>query len=282
MTRRLVVNADDVGLTPGVNRAALRGHVDGVVTSVSLLAVGRAFDDAVALLRDHPDLSVGAHLAVVGEDPPLLSRAEIPTLVDRHGRFPLGYRIFVMRAAAGKVDPADLRREVGAQLERIHSEGLKVSHLDTHQHTHLWPLVGRVVARLADESGIPWVRLPTSRAASSVGVVVRRLSGRLARRLDGFDLSYPDAYAGLDEAGRMDRQRFARAVAAVAGEGAAGGVAEINVHPGEADDPDLDRFAWDYHWKDELSMLTDPGTTDLVRRHGMALTSFGQLAGETS
>lgn len=282
MTRRLVVNADDVGLTPGVNRAALRGHVDGVVTSVSLLAVGRAFDDAVALLRDHPDLSVGAHLAVVGEDPPLLSRAEIPTLVDRHGRFPLRYRAFVMRAAAGKVDPADLRREVGAQLERIHSAGLEVSHLDTHQHTHLWPLVGSVVARLADESGIPWVRLPTSRAASPVGVVVRRLSGRLARRLDGFDLSYPDAYAGLDEAGRMDRQRFARAVAAVAGEGAAGGVAEINVHPGEPDDPDLDRFAWDYHWKDELSMLTDPRTTDLVRRHGIALTSFGQLAGETS
>jgi predicted glycoside hydrolase/deacetylase ChbG (UPF0249 family) len=282
LTARLVVNADDVGLTKGINEAALRGHVNGVVTSVSLLAVGRAFDHAVAVLRDHPDLSVGAHFAVVGEDPPLLSPAEIPTLVDRHGQFPLGYRTFVLRAAAGKVDPGDVRREVGAQLERIRSAGLQVSHLDTHQHTHLWPLVGRVVARLADETGIPWVRLPTSRAPGPVGVVVRRLSNRLARTLDGFDLSYPDAYAGLDEAGRMDRERFARAVAAVAADGPAGGVAEVNVHPGEPDDPDLDRFVWDYHWKDELSMLTDPDTTDLVRRHGLALTSFGELAGGTS
>jgi predicted glycoside hydrolase/deacetylase ChbG (UPF0249 family) len=282
LTARLVVTADDVGLTRGINEAALRGHLHGVVTSVSLLAVGRAFDHAVGLLRDHPDLSVGAHLAVVGEDPPLLSPAEIPTLVDRRGRFPLGYRSFVLRAATGRVDPGDVRREAGAQLERIRSTGLDVSHADTHQHTHLWPLVGRVVARLADETGIPWVRLPTSRAAGPVGIVVRRLSDRLAGTLDGFGLSYPDAYAGLDEAGRMNRQQFAQAVAAVAADGPAGGVAEVNVHPGSPDDPDLDRFAWDYHWKDELSMLTDPETTDLVRRHGLALTSFGELAEGTS
>lgn len=279
MTARLVVNADDMGLTEGVNRAALRGHVDGVVTSVSLLAVGRAFDHAVPLLRDHPELSVGAHLAVVGEDPPLLSAAEVPTLVDRNGRFPLSYRALVLRSAAGRLDPADVSREMGAQLQRIRGIGLEISHMDTHQHTHLWPLVGQVVARLADEARIPCVRLPTSRAASPVGVVVRRLSDRLARRLDARGLSCPDAYAGLDEAGRMDREQFARAVAAVAGNVPADGVAEVNVHPGEPGDPDLDRFAWDYHWKDELSMLTDPDTFDVVRHHGFTLTSFGELAG---
>jgi predicted glycoside hydrolase/deacetylase ChbG (UPF0249 family) len=278
LTARLVVNADDVGLTEGVNRAALRGHLDGVVTSVSLLAVGRAFDHAVTLLRDHPGLSVGAHLALVGEDPPLLTAAEIPTLVDRHGRFPLGYRTVVLRAAAGRVDPEDLRLELGAQLDRILGAGLPVSHANTHQHTHLWPLVGGVVAGLANQARIPWVRLPTSHATGPTAVVVRRLSARLAPRLEALGLSRPDTYAGLDEAGRMDSERFARAIASLAAAVPADGVAEVNVHPGEPDDPDLDRFGWDYHWKDELSMLTDPDTTALVRRRGFALTSFGELA----
>ena len=83
MTRLLVVNADDMGLTPGICRAVLRGHTEGVVTSTSVLAVGAAFDDAAARLRDTPGLAVGAHLALVGEDRPLLSAAEIPTLVGR-------------------------------------------------------------------------------------------------------------------------------------------------------------------------------------------------------
>lgn len=277
MTRgptRVVVNADDLGLTAGVNRAIARAHRDGVVSSASLLAVGRAFDSAVDLLRAHPTLDVGAHLALVGEDPPLLSAREVPTLVDRQGRFPRSYRTVVARAAAGRVDPQDVRRELRAQLERIRAAGLTVTHLDTHQHLHLWPLVGDAVAELALESGIRWVRLPTSRARGPVGVAVRRLSARLAGRLRSVGLRHPTGYAGLDEAGRMDPRAFAAALAAVAG----ADPAEINVHPGEPADPDLARFRWGYEWESELRMLTDPATRAAVTVHGMRLTSFAALS----
>ena len=64
-------------------------HLDGVVTSTSVLAVGRAFEGAATMLRATPTLDVGAHLALVGEDPPLLPAREIPTLVDADGAFPL-------------------------------------------------------------------------------------------------------------------------------------------------------------------------------------------------
>ena len=114
MSRLLVVNADDMGLTAGVCRAVRRGHADGVVTSTSVLAVGTAFDEAAATVREAGDLALGAHLAIVGEDRPLLSAAEIPTLVDREGRFPLSYRTVVARGAAGRLDPADVAREFGA------------------------------------------------------------------------------------------------------------------------------------------------------------------------
>ncbi|HOA66642.1 MAG TPA: ChbG/HpnK family deacetylase, partial [Phycicoccus elongatus] len=145
MTRPLVVNADDLGLSRGINAAIRRAHVDGIVTSTSLLTVGRYAADAAAMLRATPSLAAGVHLALVGEDPPLLSAREVPTLVDRAGRFPLSYRTFVARAATGRVDLDDVRRELGAQVQAGLDLGLELGHLDTHQHVHLWPGVGAVV-----------------------------------------------------------------------------------------------------------------------------------------
>lgn len=276
MTRLLVVTADDLGLTAGVDRAVHRAHTDGVVTATSLLAVGRAFEDAVAMLRDTPTLDVGAHLALVGEDPPLLPAHEVPTLVDARGAFPLSYRTVVARAAAGRLDPDDVRRELTAQLERVLATGLPVTHLDTHQHTHLWPLVGRVVAELAQEHSVPVVRLPTSRAAGPVGVGVRVLSRRLARTLDDAGLVRTAAYAGLDESGSMGLGALDRALAAAARAGAA--TLEVNAHPGVDDDPDAGRFEWGFHWGRELAALTDPRARALVERHGFRLASVRELA----
>ncbi len=272
---RFVVNADDLGLTRGVNRAVMRAHREGIVTSTSLLAVAREFDHAVTLLREHPALDVGAHLAIVGEDPPLLSAREVPTLVGRRGHFPRSYRAVLARSAAGRIDVADVRRELRAQLERIRATGLAVTHLDTHQHLHLWPTFGAVVADLAAASGVRWVRLPTSRAKGPTGTTVRALSGRLAKRLQAAGLHSTGAYAGLDEAGRMDSAYFASALAAVAG----ADTAEINVHPGEAGDPDLARFRWNYRWEIELDMLTDIATRRSLDAHGMRLTCFRELTG---
>ncbi|WP_258726414.1 ChbG/HpnK family deacetylase [Cellulomonas sp. NS3] len=276
MTRRtLVVTADDLGLTAGVNRAVRRAHLDGVVTATSLLAVGRAFDDAADMLRATPTLELGAHLAVVGEDPPLLGAREIPSLVDRRGRFPLSYRTVVARGLAGRIDADDVRRELGAQLERVLGVGVPVTHVDTHQHTHLWPAVGTVVTELALARGIRAVRLPRSRARGVVGLGVNALSVLTARRIRRPGLLTTADYAGLDEAGGLDAERLARALDALAARGAA--TAELNAHPGEADDPELTRFAWGYRWGDELAALVDPRTRALVEAAGYELGGFATL-----
>jgi chitin disaccharide deacetylase len=276
MTRLLVVTADDLGLTDGVNRAVREAHLHGVVTATSLLAVGRAFDGAAAMLRDTPTLAVGAHLALVGEDPPLLSAREIPTLVDARGALPLSYRTVVARAAAGRIDPDDVRRELTAQLDRVVGVGLPVAHLDTHQHTHLWPLVGQVVTELAVRYSVPVVRLPSSRARGPVGVGVRLLSSRLARTLDDAGLVRTSAYAGLDESGSMGLTALDHALAAAARADAAS--LEVNAHPGVADDPDAGRFDWGFHWAQELAALTHPRAHELVRAHGFELASPRDLA----
>lgn len=276
MSRLLIVTADDLGLTSGVNRAVRRAHLDGVVTATSLLAVGRAFDDAAAMLRATPTLELGAHLALVGEDPPLLSAREIPTLVDRHGAFPLSYRTVVARGAAGRLDPADVRRELSAQLERVLGVGVPVTHVDTHQHTHLWPGVGAVVAGLAREHGIPAARLPRSRNRGPVGLGVEVLRRRLGHRLRRAGLLTTADYAGLDEAGALDANRLAAALRVL--RAGAQPTAEINTHPSEADDPDLGRFAWGYAWEDELAGLLDPATRDAVEAAGYRLGGWADLA----
>ena len=273
-----MVNADDMGLTAGVCRAVRRGHDEGVVTSTSVLAVGSAFDEAAATVRDAGSLALGAHLAIVGEDRPLLSAAEVPTLVDREGRFPLSYRTVVARGATGRLDPADVAREFGAQLERVRGIGVPVTHLDTHQHTHLWPAVAGVVVDLAREAGIAAVRLPGSARRGPLGAGVRLLAGRLRRGLGRSGLATTDGYAGLDEAGRMDDVRFAGALQRLTATGA--GTAEINVHPGEAGDPELARFDWGgYRWAEELAMLTSPTTRALVESSGWRLGTFADVAG---
>jgi predicted glycoside hydrolase/deacetylase ChbG (UPF0249 family) len=277
MNRLLVVNADDMGLTPGVCRAVHRGHTDGVVTSTSVLAVGAAFEEAATRLRDLPGLAVGAHLAIVGEDRPLLSAAEIPTLVDRDGHFPLSYRTVVARGAAGRIDPDDVRREFAAQLGRVAGIGVPITHLDTHQHTHLWPAVAGVVVELARTEGVPSVRLPTSRRRDPVGLGVRLLSRRLRVRLQRAGLRTTADYAGLDESGGLDEVRFAGTLRRLARAGAAS--AEVNSHPGEAGEAALGRFAWGFRWADELAMLTAPATRELVGRLGYRLGSFADLAG---
>ncbi|MCA0321027.1 MAG: ChbG/HpnK family deacetylase [Actinobacteria bacterium] len=275
MTRPLVVNADDLGLSRGINAAIRRAHVDGIVTSTSLLTVGRYAADAAAMLRATPSLAAGVHLALVGEDPPLLSAREVPTLVDRAGRFPLSYRTFVARAATGRVDLDDVRRELGAQVQAGLDLGLELGHLDTHQHVHLWPGVGAVVVDLAEQHGIAHVRLPRAHGRSPIGLGVGVLSRRLRDRLVAHGLPVT-AYAGLEEAGGMDRAALGRAFRALAATPAA--AAEVNVHPGLVD-ADSSRFDWGYRWEDELAALLDPDVRADLSAHGFHPSTFPVIIG---
>lgn len=268
--KALIVNADDLGLTPGINEAIRRAHVDGIVGSTSLLAVGRAFDDAVNILRATPTLDVGVHLALVGEDPPLCD--DVPSLVDATGAFPLSYRTVVLRGLLGRVRIRDIRREFSAQIERVLDAGIPVTHLDTHQHTHLWPTVGAVVADLAKAYRIPAVRLPRSRSRGVTGLGVGVLGALLRRRLRRAGLRFPLDYAGLDEAGSMTQPVL---LSALAGFPCCRGPVEINCHPGLADEAELARFDWGgYAWGAELAALTATSTREAIAAQGFTVVGF--------
>jgi predicted glycoside hydrolase/deacetylase ChbG (UPF0249 family) len=272
----LIVNADDFGLTPAVSRAILDAHHRGVVTSTSLLTLAPGFDKTAAWLADAPGLGTGAHLALVGEDPPLLTAREIPTLVDRRGALAMSWRQFLPRAAAGRIDPDDLRRELGAQIHRIHDAGLTIDHLDTHQNLHLWPSVRQVVMELGELHDVRVIRVTRSSARSPVGAVVRRLAKQLEAQCDHGGWAYARASTGLDEAGNLHTAAMINALFRLARTGAPS--AELATHPGEAGDADLVRYRWDYHWADELAALTSPAVRQAIDELGFRLGTFGDLA----
>lgn len=270
----LIVNADDFGLTSQICAGVLHAHEHGIVTSTSALAIAPAFDAYAPSLRDS-GLSVGGHLAAVGEDRPLLSRREVPSLVDGRGAFPLTWQHFLRRAATGRVDPDDLRREFTAQMEKLRAAGLVLTHLDSHQNLHLWPQVATVVLELARHYGIGAIRVSRSRRWTPIGVGVRALSARLRARAAAAGVAYPAASTGFDESVSLEPSTLAGAIRRLAATGAP--TAELVTHLGFDPDPDRVRYPTRFDWSAELTAMCDPLVAAAVDRAGFRLGSFASL-----
>ena len=168
--KELILNADDFGLTEGVNDGIIRAHREGVLTSTTLMANGLAFDHAVECARANPNLGVGCHLVLAG-GVPVAPPEEIPSLVDGSGRMPRSLPAFVVRVSVGAVRAKDMEREFRAQIGKIRSAGIEPTHLDTHKHTHAHPRVMEVLAQVAQDLGITRVRKPAEYLHDSWRVV---------------------------------------------------------------------------------------------------------------
>ncbi len=254
--------------------ASLEGHRRGIVTSTSVLVLGPAFASGVARLADHPGLDVGVHLALAGEDPPVSSAREIPTLVDRRGRLPAGWHQLLPRLAAGRVTSADVRTELSAQLAVARQAGVSPTHLDCHQHAHLWPSVGEVVLDLARDEGIRVVRSPRARGHGTAWVF-DRLGRRLAEEIDGRGLVRTGDCTGWEHAGRQDEATLVAAIGDLAAGGAAS--AELMVHPGRSDAAARDRYRWGYRWDDERRAVCAEPVRRAVEDGGFTLVGPSAL-----
>lgn len=189
MTTRLIVNADDFGLTPGVNRAIAELHQQGVLTSATLMAGAMASAEAVAMARAMPSLGVGCHVVLVDGEPVLPAGKDLPRLT-RRGRFPAALSQFLLRIHTGRAAAIEreIEAEARAQMELLLSRGVRLTHVDTHKHTHMFPRVLRPVLRAAKSCGICAVRNPFE-PAWSVGIdrsapILRRMQVNLLRRLE--------------------------------------------------------------------------------------------------
>ena len=278
MAARLIVNADDFGLTTRVNQGVLEAHSRGILTSASIMPVGRAFDHAAQLARATGALDVGIHLTLV-EERPLLPAHEIPSLVGPDGRFLRHADRFVLRYLAGRIDLGDVRRELAEQCRKVLGAGLSPSHLDSHQHLHLLPAVLDVVIELSRELGIPAIRLAHEprvlqhvRHASPGRVALALIVNALGRRARRRQRRPIDGFLGFLYAGRLGERELLRLLENLPSRG----TWELVCHPG-LPDPETPYRHWRYHWEDELAAVTSSRVRALVARKGIKLVGFRDL-----
>jgi predicted glycoside hydrolase/deacetylase ChbG (UPF0249 family) len=278
--RTLIVNADDLGLHPDIDRGIEAAHREGVVTSASIAAVGASFAHAVELCRRCPGLDVGVHLTLVGERP-LTDPAMLGDLVTGDGRFVRAHPALVARALLRRLDGGAVLRELEAQIERVVGAGLRPTHLDGHQHVHLLPGIWPAVVQLARRHRIRWVRVPCFRPVPADGSGPIAIALRLglnvlqrSRRARLAELRSADVTPALAESGRLTVERIVRALRTVPD----GTVAELVVHPGLTTPALTERYAWGYDWSGETAALTDPRLRGAISDVGFELRRFADLA----
>jgi predicted glycoside hydrolase/deacetylase ChbG (UPF0249 family) len=288
MPARLIINADDFGLTSGINRAVGELHAAGVLSSATLMAAGPAFDDAVAVALAHPGLGVGCHVVLTDGVP--VSRPDlIPSLISADGKsFRPSLLDFLRALMLGRIRERDIAREAEAQVEKLQRAGIQVTHLDSHKHTHLFPAVTRPLLELAERAGVSAIRNPFEPPWS---LEIDRGSGlrRAAIRAIGllrprFEAQAPlqagsvlttDGTVAISATGELNAESLRDALGALPDSG----TYELCCHPGY-NDRDLDRVTTRLraHREIERKGLLSEVPKVLGRHGGAKLISYGKLA----
>jgi hopanoid biosynthesis associated protein HpnK len=277
---RLIVNADDFGLSSAVNEGIVEAHRRGIVTSTSIMANGPAFEHAVELARATPTLDLGVHLTLT-EEKPLSDPSRVTSLVDGDGRLHRHVSSFLRNRFGGRVRLDEVRLELDAQITRVFERGLPVSHLDGHQHVHMMPGVSGIVARLAEKHGIRAVRFPRE-AVRPYMLFDRGAAGRLLQQLvlnafctaaETTGAAQPDHFVGFFHGGRLSKANLLQVLATLPRTG----VCELMCHPGRPD-PAGGYAHWHYRWQEELDALTDPEVAHWLRERRVELVSYAAFA----
>jgi chitin disaccharide deacetylase len=285
--RRLIVNADDFGLTRGVNRAILEAHRDGIVTSTTLMANGAAFAEA-AQAATTTQLSVGCHVVLVDGDP-TLSAQQLPSLTGADGHFPTKLSTVARKAITGTLNVTEIEAEATAQIRRLQSAGITVSHVDTHKHTHMIPAILRPLLAAARACSVPAIRNPfvpprtlpswsflrTSKLLRRYTAVIalRRFTSTFNRLVREAGLRAPDGCFGIVVTGALD-EGFFRQIAAMIPDG----TWELVCHPGYVNaDLAQVRTRLRKSREIELALLTSPEARATVAECGIELISYLDL-----
>ena len=285
--RRLIINADDFGFTSGVNRAIVEAHTHGVVTSSTLMANGNKCDEAVSFAKNTPQLSVGCHVVLI-DGVPVSQPDTLPSLTSS-GLFRDGLKSFAARALAGRILPNEIATEAAAQIRKLQSKGIAVSHIDTHKHTHIFPQILKSVLQAARACGVRAVRNPFGprRPFRSSDLLarpnlwtryaevrlLRRFAGKFSEAVEREGFATPDGTLGIEVTGTLDETLF-EAIAGSIPEG----TWEFVCHPGYNDSElATAKTRLRESRETELRVLTLPAAREILSQQGIQLISYREL-----
>jgi hopanoid biosynthesis associated protein HpnK len=284
--RRLIVNAEDFGLTSGLNRAIIEGNQSGIVTSATLMANAKDSDDAIDLAKAQLSLKTGCHVVLIDGFP---LAANLPSLTENSLRFRNSLKQFAVAAIRRQIAAEEVQREVEAQINKVQSRGIKLTHVDSHKHTHMFPHILRPLLHAAKARGIRAVRNPFEPLRCwpagmvlgapglwlrSAGVMAFQLfAGEFRRALKAEGMVSTDGTVGIAVTGMLDQQRLLRILEALPD-----GTWELVCHPGYSD---ADLFTSGTRLTQsreiELSALTSAETRETIANRQIELISYADL-----
>ena len=285
MKKQLIINADDFGIHPAVNEAVRKAATEGILTSTSLMAGGDAFDEAVEMARSMPSLGIGIHLTLVGGIKPVLPPSEVPSLTCDNGVFCHDYGKLIVRDLEGKISLSEVYAEWDAQIQKIMNTGLPVTHMDGHQHMHMWPHFYPIARDLAKKYLISCMRVPDEDVLFGMkdGHIIRWAAKNglsLLSRMHRPDLKKNhirtnDHFFGMLYGGHLSPERFAKFILQTKP-----GITEIMCHPSADTRAMEDTFHWGYHGEDELAGLLADINRELIDKKQISLISYRDVREE--
>ena len=291
--RNLIVNADDLGWTDGVNRGIVEAHRKGLVMSTTLLANGRAFEGALEAARQNPELGIGVHLNL-GDGRPTAPADEVRGLLNGAGELDGATEGLLLRIASRRLRMEEVEREWDAQIGKIRGSGIAPTHLDGHKHVHMLPGLFELALQLAKKHGIRAIRVANEesslRSALSAGaghsasVMLKqgararglKLLARDARKMAVHEgIATSDYFCGITQTGVLTREGLEEFL-----EKLPEGTTELMCHPGYVDE-DLRRTATRLQEsrKGEVDILTDESIRKTVASRGIRLINYGFIGG---
>jgi chitin disaccharide deacetylase len=284
--RRLIVNADDFGLTSGVNRAIVEGNRSGIVTSATLMANAKATDAAIDLAKAQPGLKTGCHVVLIDGVP---LKANLQSLTNGSPRFRTSLKEFSIAALRKQISAEEVQQEVEAQVRKVQSRGITLTHLDSHKHTHMFPHILRPLLRAAKACGIRAVRNPFEPLRCWPPVMVLntpglwlRSAGVMAFQMFAADfhsavkeegMVSPDGTVGIAVTGMLDQKWLSRILEALPE-----GTWELVCHPGYSDaDLQAAGTRLTQSREIELSALTSEETKKALAHRQIDLISYADL-----
>ncbi|HKW33981.1 MAG TPA: ChbG/HpnK family deacetylase [Candidatus Acidoferrum sp.] len=287
--KNLIINADDLGWTDGVNRGILDAFRGGIVTSTSVLANGAAFAEAVKTAKSAPRLAVGVHLNL-SDGAPTADRERVTSLLNDDGAFADGPEGLLLKRARGVLVLDEVEEEWDAQIQKVRDAGIRPTHLDGHKHVHMLPGLFEIGLRLAKKHGIEAIRvsleessLRTALAFGSqdrAGVVMKqgvqarglKLLARSARKQAArMGIATADYFCGIAQTGELTLKGVGQLL-----KNLPEGTTELMCHPGYADEAlQKTETRLQASRQKELEILTDTRIRNLVASQGIRLIDYG-------
>ena len=250
--KKLIVTADDFGLTEGINKGIIDACRKGIVTRTSIMANGEAFEHAISLAKQIKTLKIGVHLTIVDETP-TNPPYKIKSLVTSNGKLLNKYN-FLTKYILRRISLNEVYTELESQIQKVLSAGININHIDSHQHLHMLPAIFKQTIDLANKYQINKIRIIQHNFAQIRCIkefCLILLTKINKRNILHSNIDFTDKFLGLKESGNLKEMEILNLLDKIKS-----GSTEMMCHPGYRDEGYYNKYSqWTYHQEEELKAL---------------------------